>query len=156
MQVHSLDFDDFSEDNYSLIGIHTTLEDYKIAYLLNSQLKTQFTRANYNLDFEQDKTNVSFSIYSYENVTYDYDWFLIANSCKQEKKIQPEELLFDSEIKNYLIPEKKDIDFFIKITGASNDRFLFQIVKEIKKINQVITSYSINPQTLKSKDFLIF
>ena len=35
MQIHSLGLDSLCEDEYSLIGIHTTLEDYKLAYLLN-------------------------------------------------------------------------------------------------------------------------
>ena len=30
MQIHSLGLDDFCEDEYSLIGIHTALEDYKL------------------------------------------------------------------------------------------------------------------------------
>ena len=42
MQVHSLDIEDFYEDNYTLIGIHTALEDFKLAYLLNNNLDTLF------------------------------------------------------------------------------------------------------------------
>ena len=52
MQVHSLDIEDFYEDNYTLIGIHTALEDFKLAYLLNSNLNTRFLKAHFNLDFE--------------------------------------------------------------------------------------------------------
>ena len=43
MQVHSLDIEDFYEDNYTLIGIHTALEDFKLAYLLNNNLDTLFS-----------------------------------------------------------------------------------------------------------------
>ena len=49
MQIHSLGLDDFSEDEYSLIGIHTTLEDYKLAYLLNKTLNTSFYKFKENL-----------------------------------------------------------------------------------------------------------
>ncbi len=156
MQVHSLDFDDFSEDNYSLIGIHTVLEDYKLAYLLNQQLETHFTRASYSLDFEKEKNNASFSIYDYSNATYDFDWFLIANSCKEVNNVPSQGLFLSSETKNYLIPEKKKVDFFIKIIGELEAEFIYKIVEKIKKVDLVITSYSIDPQTLKSKDFLIF
>jgi hypothetical protein len=156
MQIHSLDCNDFSEDNYSLIAIHTTLEDYMIAYLLNYHLNTHLAKASYNLDFKKDTSNLSFSIYNYTNVTYDFDWFLIANSSKEDKNVQSQKLLFNSETKNYLIPEKKNVDFFLKITGDSTSDFILKTVTEIKKINQVITSYSIEHQTLKSKDFLIF
>ena len=61
MQVYSLDIDDFNEDNYTLIGIHTALEDFKLAYLLNKNLDTHFSKANYSLDFE---SNASFSVYN--------------------------------------------------------------------------------------------
>ena len=39
MQVHSLVLDDFYKEEHSLIGVHTALEDYKLAYSLNQQLK---------------------------------------------------------------------------------------------------------------------
>ncbi len=156
MQVHSLDFNDFYEDNYLLIGVHTTLEDYKFAYLLNQELKTRFTKETYSLDFEKEKSSASFSIYKYSNSMYDFDWFLIANSCTQEKNIQSTGLLLSSETKNYLIPEKKNVDFFIKIIGQSAPEFISNTIERIKDIQQVITSYSIDPNTLKSKDFLIF
>ena len=42
MQIHSLGLEDFYEDNYTLIGIHTALEDFKLAYLLNNNLNTHF------------------------------------------------------------------------------------------------------------------
>ncbi|MFT5761980.1 MAG: hypothetical protein ACI8WA_001104, partial [Polaribacter sp.] len=57
MQVHSLELNDFSDNNYTLIGIHSTLEEYKLAYVLNQKLNTQFVRAEYSLDFENKNNN---------------------------------------------------------------------------------------------------
>ena len=65
MQVHSLDIEDFYEDNYTLIGIHTALEDFKLAYLLNNNLDTLFSKATYSLDFESKHSKASFSVYNY-------------------------------------------------------------------------------------------
>jgi hypothetical protein len=156
MQVHSIDFNDFCEEKYALVAIHTTLEDYKLAYLLNQHLKVQFKKAAFSLDFENEKSNASFSIFTYLNVIYDSDWFLIANSAKKEKQVQEQGLLLSTEIKNYLLPEKKNIDFFIKITGDISTEDLSTTIREIKEISQVITSYTVDINTLKSKDFLIF
>ncbi|TVZ56518.1 hypothetical protein OD91_1804 [Lutibacter sp. Hel_I_33_5] len=156
MQVHSLDFNDFQEDSYTLIGVHTTLEDYKLAYLLNQNLRTNFNRADYNLDFESEKNNASFSVYNYTNQQYDFDWFLIANSFKQENIKSTNEVLFDSEITTYLIPEKKKVDYFIKIIGDVEYSYISKTIDAIQNISQVITSYTIDSTTLKSKDFLIF
>ena len=156
MQVHSLGIEDFCEEEYALIGIHTTLEDYKLAYLLNQDLKTRFKKAAFNLDFENKNNNASFSIYEYTNLQYDFDWFLISNSIKEDKASISNGLPLFTETKTYLIPEKKNIDFFIKISGGIEPELVKKTVQKIKGVNQIITSYQIDKNTLKSKDFLIF
>ena len=156
MQIHSLGLEDFCEEEYSLIGIHTALEDFKLAYLLNKNLNTSFYESKEDLKFENQQKNASFSIFNYSNTEYDFDWFLIANSSKRENQTESNELLLISETKAYLIPEKKKVDFFIKISGDLSFSFLSETVDKIKKIDQIITSYSIDKKTLKSKDFLIF
>ncbi len=156
MQVYALELEDFCEEEYSLIGIHSTLEDYKLAYLLNKSLNTRFYKAKEDLEFIREKKKASFSIYNYENIKYDFDWFLIANSYRRENQTVSNELLLTSETKTYLIPEKKKVDFFLKICGDSEYEFVLQTINKIKSIENVITAYSIDKNTLKSKDFLIF
>jgi len=155
MQVHSLGLD-ICEEEYCLIGVHTALEDFKLAYLLNKNLGTSFYKSKEDLSFEKMKKQASFSIFNYLNKKYDYEWFLIANSSKRENQTESNELLLTSETKTYLIPEKKKVDFFIKITGSLPYSFVVEVIDKIKTIDQVITSYSIDKNTLKSKDFLIF
>jgi hypothetical protein len=156
MQIHSLGLDDFCEEEYSLLGIHTALEDFKLAYLLNKSLGTSFYKSREDLNFENQRKKASFSIFNYASVKYDFDWFLIANSSKRENQTESNELLLTSETKTYLIPEKKKVDFFLKISGDLAYSLVLETVDKIKKIDQVITSYSIDKNTLKSKDFLIF
>jgi hypothetical protein len=156
MQVYALELNDFCEEEYSLIGIHSTLEDYKLAYLLNKTLNTKFYKANQDLEFVREKKKASFSIYNYENVKYDFDWFLIANSYRRENQTISNELLLTSETKTYLIPEKKKVDFFLKICGEVAYEFVLKTINKINSIENVITAYSIDKNTLKSKDFLIF
>ena len=155
MQIHSLGLDVFEEE-YSLIGIHTTLEDYKLAYLLNEKLGIKLSKSREDLEFEEISSQASFSIFDYVDKEYDYEYFLIANSAKIETYTKPNELLLSSELKTYLISEKKKVDFFIKISGSFNINFTLQIVEKIKEINTIITSYSIDKNSLKSKDFLTF
>lgn len=156
MQIHALGLNDFCDEEYSLIGIHTALEDYKLAYLLNKNLSTHFAKSTKDLEFENNKNKASFSIYNFTNKEYDFEWFLIANSFKRENQTASNELLLTTETKTYLIPEKKKVDFFIKISGEVNFNFVVKTVNKINNIEQIITSYSIDKNTLKSKDFLIF
>jgi len=156
MQIHSLGLDDFHEDEYSLIGIHTTLEDFKLAYLLNKNLSTNFRKLKNELTIEIQQVKASFSTFKFENINYDFDWYLIANSTKTENLTTSSQLLLTTETKTFLIPEKKKIDYFIKFSGEIETSFIANIIKRIKSIDQIITTYSIDKNTLKSKDFLIF
>lgn len=156
MHVHALDFSDFSEENYNLIGIHTTLEDFKLAYLLNNSLKTNFKRADYSLDFENKKGKASYSVYSYLNEKYDFEWYLISNSYTEIKSNSDEALLFSAETKTHLIPEKKNVDYFLKIVGDAEFSYLKKSIEKLNGVPQIVTSYLIDKNTLKSKDYLIF
>ena len=155
MQTHSLGLDSLCEDEYSLIGIHTTLEDYKLAYLLNRILGTSFCKCKKDLHIEELSKKIPFSLYNYSNLEYEFEWFLIANSSRRENQTESNELLLTTETKTYLIPEKKKVDFFIKISGNVSYSFVVETIDKINTIDQVITSYSIDKNTLKSKDFLI-
>ena len=44
----------------------------------------------------------------------------------------------------------------MKIEGEVCSIDLFKTIEKLNKINQIITSYTINPNKLNSKDFLIF
>jgi len=156
MQIHSLVLDSLGEEEYALIGVHTTLEDYKLAYLLNKNLKTSFFKSKEDVIFEELNKKSSFALYNCANNKYDFEWFLLANSAKTENQKVSSSLLISSETRTYLIPEKKKIDFFIKITGDVQYHFIADTIQKIKKIEQIITSYPIDKDTLKSKDALIF
>lgn len=156
MQVHSLELNDFSDNNYTLIGIHSTLEEYKLAYVLNQKLNTQFVRAEYSLDFENKNNNATFSIYEFINTKFSQSWFLISNQFTNYLDGISTGLFPLNEVTTYLISEKKKVDFFLKLEGDFNYDYIAKKVEEINSINQVITSYKIDPNTLKSKDFLIF
>ena len=153
MQVYSLDIDDFNEDKYTLIGIHTALEDFKLAYLLNKNLDTHFSKATYSLDFE---SNASFSVYNYVNEEYDFEWYLISNSFTEERTNASDTIVLTTETKTYLIPEKKKVDYFIKIVGEPTQETIYKTVHQIKQITQIVTSYTVEVDSLKSKQFLIF
>ena len=155
MTIYELDFNDFSSCEYSLVAIHTTLGDYKLAYLLNRQLSCTFKKSNFNLD-KKNKNDVkaSFSVYEYSNA--EYDFFLINNTFKNKSTTNGVSLFTESYTVDYLVPEKKKVDYFIKIEGDVNSDYLSNLVVKLKELPQVLTSYEIDIDSLKSKDFLIF
>jgi hypothetical protein len=154
MNMHSLEL----ADDYSLIGIHTTEEDYRLAFLINKYLNTKFCKYKDDLDFKN--SIASFSIFEYINETNRLTNYLISNKFIGNEKVTSETNLFSNEVSFsqtlYLISEKKKVDYFLKIEGDISARELNNTIGKINKIKQIITSYKICPSNLKSKDFLTF
>ncbi|SNR50887.1 IPExxxVDY family protein [Lutibacter flavus] len=143
------------EDDYLLIGIHSTEEDYRLAFLINKHLKTKFIRYKSNLDFKD--SNAEFPLFEYRDENNFINYYLINNKHLQVVNKQYKEGLFGGNYSttSYLLPEKKKVDFFLKIEGCTQSSIL-KIVEKLNNINQIITSYSIETNTLKSKNNLIF
>jgi hypothetical protein len=143
------------EEDYLLIGIHSTEEDYRLAFLINKHLKTKFIRYKYNLDFKD--SDAEFPLFEYKDEKNFINYYLINNKHLQVVNKQYKEGLFGGNYSttSYLLPEIKKVDFFLKIE-ACNQNSILKIVEKLNNINQIITSYSIETNTLKSKNNLIF
>lgn len=161
MPIYSLDTNDFADNSYSLFGIKTSLEDYRLAFFLNQALQTQFVRAEKNIEFELYNEQHSYSMFRFENDYCKNDWFLIANKQMQTNaKSQIENLFsktdFNFESINYLIPEQKSFEYFLKITGETTNVYKQELTKKIASIPLVDVVFELKPADLKSSDFLIF
>lgn len=153
-KVHSIDFE--YDHDYALIAIHSILEDYRLAFHLNDALGLRLKRFKEDLDFE--RAQCSFPLFVFEDEKRFAHWSVISNKDVVEREVTSSVTnLFQQESKtSYLIPEKKQVDYFIKIDGVSNGDALNEIMKSINQIHKVITSYPVDPFELKSRDNLIF
>lgn len=156
MVTYALNINEFSTNDFALIAIHTVLSEYQLAYLLNKHLQIKFSKASYNLDFTEKKNQASYTVYEYTNTELDYDWFLIANVCKSTLKTASTNLFIESDSISRLIPEKKKVDFFLKIERGFDFDYIVKTIEIINRVPQIITSYEVEVESLKSKDFLIF
>lgn len=152
MQLLTLDF----EVDFNLIGIHSSEEDYRLAYLLNKHLKTKFNRYKFNLDFEN--SNAQYPMFEYIDDAHFINYYLINNKYIENVNANNNVGLFGGNFSttSYLIPEKKKVDYFLKIEGCNKMSFIQQMIDQLNEIDQIMTSYSIDPNNLKTKDYLIF
>ncbi|MFG6685166.1 IPExxxVDY family protein [Mariniflexile sp. HNIBRBA6329] len=160
MAVHKLILDDvFDEVDCTLIAIHCTIEDYRLAYLLNKHLGTNLTRKVSDLDYSANKA--TYSIFEWEDEKQLTTWSLVSNICKTETYKQDNfNSLFNTEEKItqtiYLIPEHRAVNYFLKIDNEFNLNKEKNILNAILKIDQIVTAFSVDINQLKSKDNLIF
>ncbi|WP_299673014.1 IPExxxVDY family protein [uncultured Tenacibaculum sp.] len=156
MQIHSLTLDDFSSTDYSLIGIHSPVEDYRLAYLLNLHLQLNLKRSDFDIDVTKDNIDAFFSLYEFTHNATENSWYLISNYHKNKVAGNNLSLFSESQTVTYLLPERKKVDYFLKLEGDFNSMTINKTIESINKIPQIVTSYSIDTNKLKSKESLIF
>ncbi|PCJ95327.1 MAG: hypothetical protein COA50_08945 [Flavobacteriaceae bacterium] len=144
----------FYEDSFALIALHSSMEDYALAYAINLTLNTSFRRAKEDLDISQ---NISFPIFEWQDEVNDRYYTLIANSSSKEES-QSQDGFFQFEpsfTKYHLIPEFKEVDYLLKI---EQDELHIEegIIESILSIPRIITAYTLDIENLKSKNNLIF
>ncbi|WP_179009328.1 IPExxxVDY family protein [Winogradskyella forsetii] len=159
MALHKLQVDDFYDDSFKLIAIHCRLEDYRLAYLINKYLGLKLERKDKDIDFKYLES--SYSIFEWDNETEYILWNLISNMCKKEEDgLASTGTLFNKSekvLKTFnLISEFKKVDYFIKISDEIQNVNEKLIVHKLQAIPQIITSYTVDPLKIKSKDHLIF
>ncbi len=161
MAIHKLDLDEFDEIDYHLIAIHTTLEDYRLAYFINQHLPVNLSKSNEEILISIKEGETQFSRFYFEDEDNFVSWNLIQNKNEVigQNEIINQDLFSNSSqvvaTKVFLLPELKKVDYFLKIE-SDDDLELAGIVKKLKSIKSLSTVYVVETETIKSKNNLIF
>ncbi|MDN3678557.1 IPExxxVDY family protein [Flavobacterium paronense] len=161
MAVHKLHLEEFDEIDYQLIAIHTSLEDYRLAYYINQKLPITLKKNNCNIQISNKEGETQFTRFVYED-SKDIAWNLVQNQNDVFVPSQNSNQGLFAESNNkfstkiYLIPEFKKVDYFLKIENGEVNIDVLKIASCIKKIDRVSTVYAVEVEKIKSKNNLIF
>lgn len=162
MAVLKLHLDEFDEVDYSLVAIHSTLEDYRLAYFINQKLPIILSKSKDEISVTVKEGEAFFSRYFFEDEIKDIQWTLIQNKNEitVRKKSTGQNLFLNTDVeiatKVYLLSELKKVDYFLKIENNTTTYSVQDIIRNIKSINRISTVYEVIPSTIKSKNNLIF
>ena len=162
MAVLKLNLEEFDAIDYDLIAIHSTLEDYHLAYFLNKKLPILLSLSKQQIEVKTKEGQVFFSKFDYTDTVNEAQISLIQNKnqCSIKRKNNSLNLFLNKELEIemnvFFIPELNKVDFFLKIEHGYEDLYTEIFVKKIKEINNISTVYKINPEKIKSKNNLIF
>jgi hypothetical protein len=80
MAIHKLHLEEFDEIDYQLIAIHSSLEDYRLAYYINQNLPINLKKENCNIQISNKEGETQFTRFVFED-SKDIAWNLfIMNS----------------------------------------------------------------------------
>ena len=161
MPAHKLVLDEVFEQPYKLIAIHSSVEDYRLAYLLNKHLNLRLARSPKDIDLHKNEEHMLFTHFIYEDEQKYCSYHLVSNISRSEAVSgSGENSLFSGEQlavkKSYLLPEFKQVEFFLKIEDEMDSLSEKLLISKILEIQQVSTAYAIDFDRIKTKENLIF
>ncbi|WP_310379409.1 IPExxxVDY family protein [Flavobacterium sp.] len=162
MAIHKLEIGEFDEIDYCLIAIHTSLEDYRLAYFINEKLPIILCKNKNEIQINIKEGETTFSRFHYFDKEKTTSWDLIQNKNEvvQQKKINTQNLFSNTTMeiatRVYLLPEFRKVDFFLKIDNAEAPENVLKTQLLLNTIENVSTVYRVNTNQIKSKNNLIF
>jgi len=162
MAVHKVYIEEFEEDDYYIIAIHTSLEDYRLAYFINREIAIHLSKNDSDIQSQVKEGETSFARFTFEDEKNDIKWNLVQNKNEIEGKENTitQDLFSNSDSSfsssAYLLPEYKKVDFFLKIENAEKDINITEIVSKISTIDSIKMVYNVDKDKIKSKNNLIF
>ncbi len=156
--MYKLDLDNFQKE-FDLIGICSTLEGYKLAYLVNKKLKINFCKTRTDVTLTEKQAELNFELYKYEDDKTKATLYLVQNKSKynQTKSEEPHSLFqVDQTIYRYLIKSHKQAEFLLKIEDDFNSFTIKTLISALNEIPQLISAFEIPFNEIKSAENLIF
>jgi hypothetical protein len=162
MTKYKLLSEEYEDIDYQLIAIHTSIEDYRLAFFINKRLPINLSKSQIDIVIRENKKELQFSRFIYEDHVNDVSWNLIQNKNQEfQSSTTLNTGLFANSAaqvatKTYLIPEFKKVDFFLKIEDSCTAAEVENTISTLKTIQKVSTVYAVATENIKSKNNLIF
>ncbi|ALM49399.1 hypothetical protein AMR72_11130 [Flavobacterium psychrophilum] len=162
MATYKLMIDDFVTVDYELIAIHSSLEDYRLAYFINRELSILLEKSPNDIWVTINEGESCFSRFIFEDPGNESAWNLIQNKNRvMSMQSNTTTSLFEDtglsiQTSVFLMPELKKVDYVLKIENVPSLFEPDEVVEKLLHINQITTAYTIDHKKLKSKNNLIF
>ncbi len=157
MSSFKININELISQDFICIAIHTSLEDTKLAYLLNKNLNTNFEYVDSYIKVKNNYGESNFNHFIYDDTYNDLIWHLIDNQAIIETETQSYNTLFDAfQSASYIVPEFKKADFILKIENTDHFFSIENITQSLQNINNITMAYVIDLNKVKFKSNLIF
>ncbi len=125
---------------FLLIGITSQLKDYRLCFLINKFTEFDFRKDDDLAISFKNLPKKLFSRYVYMPETLECEFIFLGNKGSD----------------GFLIPEMKEVDYFIMIKYFIDEEDLDLFLTQLKNIDEIQAVVEIDPAKLRSKENLIF
>lgn len=129
------------EFNYRLIGVASSLKEYKFCYHLNQLLNADFIKLNDLIFQSNDRTrSIQFGVFKAGDEE-DRNQFFVFNN---------------KNLGEVLLTEAANFDFIVQVKGDCNENEIVAIVDGIKSFPEILACTEIPLKKIKSKERLVY
>ena len=138
-KIHKLAFE--FESDFKLIGIASHENDYRLSWAVNNSLGIEFVKTeDLIITHPKHKILISYSMYNFNDEDNFITYHLISNKSE----------------KGFLLPEMKNLDFVLKVSGEPDTIFFKNLLQNLKKVDIIITAFFIDDLPDKIKNAFVF
>ncbi|MBN8702368.1 MAG: IPExxxVDY family protein [Bacteroidetes bacterium] len=126
--------------DFFLAGIVCHEPDYRISWAINKKFNLQLVKDK-DIEIHTKSNSVfHFSLFSFVDELNYKEFFLVRNKCGRKN----------------LIPEQKQMDFFLLVKGSMSKENEKELIKDLIEIPFVLMAMAVPVNALPSKQNLIF
>lgn len=125
---------------FLLVGISCHESDYRVSWAINNQLGIQLSRTLDHQVVDRDETVNEFPLFVYQDEENYQTWRLVANRCDN----------------GFLLPEHKNMDYFLHIMAETDENFIEGLVRDIRSIEWVSAVFLMDTRKIKHLGRLLF
>ena len=130
----SLKLDVSPDLNFTLIGISSHENDYRLVWAINNRLKFRFMRTeNLVLKPIREARDLAFGRFLYIDEERMLTFYLLSNRCPD----------------GFLFPEIKNMDFLVQVIGEMDRAGFDDLLRSLKNIEIISGAYPIDPLSLR-------
>ena len=150
--IHTIWEDLLDDTSFGLFALHCQSEDHCLAYALNAACGLSLGRTPKDLELGN---RACFPVFQWKDEAHFREWTLFRNTGWSLVAGTTGGLFPDqpSEVRHYLIPEKREVDYFLKVEGDEDPPGLLD---KLLSIPRLVTAYRLDASGLKSKYNLIY
>ncbi|MFN8321850.1 MAG: IPExxxVDY family protein [Chitinophagales bacterium] len=127
--------------DYKLVGLASSLKEYKLCYHLNNLLNCDFRKLNDQTFEPTDRSRViQFSVFK-SGEEQDKNQFIVFSN---------------KNLNEVLLPEISNFDYVIQIKGKYSEDEMGALMNGIKQFPEVVMTAEIPLKKIKSKDRLVY
>ena len=127
--------------DYKLVGLASSLKEYKLCYHLNNLLNCDFRKLNDQTFEPTDRSRViQFSVFK-SGEEQDKNQFIVFSN---------------KNLNEVLLPEISNFDYVIQIKGKYSEDEMSALMNGIKQFPEVVMTTEIPLKKIKSKDRLVY